>query len=200
MAAPIDFWFDFASPYGYLASLQVEQVAARGNRAVRWRPMLLGAVFKTTGAVPLMRKPLHGEYMRRDVERFARLIGAPFTWPEVAPIGALAACRAFYWLEERNPEQAKRLAQAVYHAHFALGRDMGPLEAVAEVAVGVGVDPAELAEAAQRPDIKDKVRAVNEEALAAGVFGSPFFLVDGEPFWGADRLDQLARWLETGGW
>lgn len=200
MAAPIDFWFDFASPYGYLASLQVEQVAARGNRAVRWRPMLLGAVFKTTGAAPLMRKPLHGEYMRRDVPRFARLIGAPLTWPDVAPIGALAACRAFYWLEGRNPEQAKRFAQAVYHAHWGLGRDMGPVEAVAGVAVGVGVDPAELSEAVQRPEVKDKLRAVNEEAQAAGVFGSPFIVVDGEPFWGADRLDQVVRWLETAGW
>jgi 2-hydroxychromene-2-carboxylate isomerase len=200
MPAPIDFWFDFGSPYAYLASLRIEQVAARGGRTVRWRPMLLGAVFKTTGAVPLMRKPLHGDYMRHDVPRFARMIGAPFVWPDSAPIGAVAACRAFYWLEGCHPEQAKRFAQAVFHAHWALGHDMAPVEAVAAVAVGAGVDPAALTEAVGRPEIKDRLRAVNEEAQAAGVFGSPFIVVDGEPFWGADRLDQVARWLETGGW
>lgn len=200
MSAPIDFWFDFASPYGYLASLRIDRIAGGVNRTVRWRPMLLGAVFKVTGAQPNLLRPLQGDYLRRDVPRFARLLGAPLAWPETMPIAAIAACRAFYWIEERNPDQAKRFAQAVYHAHWGMGRDVTPVDVVAGVAAGVGIDPAKLTEAVQRQDVKDRLRRVNEEAVAAGVFGSPFIVVDGEPFWGADRLDQVARWLETGGW
>lgn len=200
MTKPIDFWFDFASPYGYLASLRVEQVAAVANRTVRWRPFLLGAVFKITGGVPNMDKPLQGDYLRRDVPRFARLMGAPLTWPEKSPIAAVAACRAFYWMEAVNPEQAKRFAQAAYHAHWGLGRDITAPETVAGIAVGVGIDPDTLPAAIQTPAVKDHLRAVNDEAVAAGIFGSPIVMIDGEPFWGADRLDHVAQWLRTGGW
>ena len=98
MAAPIDFYFEFASPYGYLASTQIEALAARHGRTVAWHPIMLGAAFKETGARPLMQTPLKGPYLLHDVPRFARLLGVPLTLPPVMPMNSLAASRACVWL------------------------------------------------------------------------------------------------------
>ena len=107
VAAPIDFYFEFASPYGYLASTQIDAIAARHGREVFWHPIMLGAAFKLTGAQPLMRTPLKGDYMMHDLPRFARLLGVPFTAPPVMPANSLAASRACIWLEQDDPRQGQ---------------------------------------------------------------------------------------------
>jgi 2-hydroxychromene-2-carboxylate isomerase len=196
MAEPIDFYFDFSSPYGYLASTEIDALAARHGRSVTWRPFVLGAAFKLTGQRALTEQPLRGDYARRDFARSARLLGVPFKLPDPFPFFALAASRACYWLEE--PSQAKALAKAVYHAAFGEGRDITPVPVVAEIARGLGIQGLE--QGLEQPATKARLRDATDQALARGVFGSPFFIVDGEPFWGHDRLDQLDRWLATGGW
>jgi len=200
MAAALDFYFDFSSPYGYFAAERIDAIAARHARAVDWRPFLLGVVFKTTGQTPLTEQPLRGDYARRDFARSARLYGLPFTWPERFPIPTQAAARAFYWLDAREPEAARALAKALYRAYFGAGRDISPPAVVIDIAAGLGVDGAALATALNDADVKDRLRRSTEAAIARGVFGSPMVFVDGEPFWGADRLDQVDRWLATGGW
>ena len=119
-----------------------------------------------------------------------------FKMPEPFPFFALAASRACYWVEE--PSQAKALAKAVYHAAFGEGRDITPVPVVAEIARGLGIEGLE--QGLEQPATKAALRDATDQALARGVFGSPFFFVDGEPFWGHDRLGQLDRWLATGGW
>jgi 2-hydroxychromene-2-carboxylate isomerase len=199
MAAPIDFYFEFASPYGYLASTQIDRVAERHGRAALWHPIMLGAAFKETGAKPLTQTPLKGPYLLHDVPRFARLLGVPLTLPPVMPMNSLAASRACVWLEE-DPAAAKRLAQTLLHAHWGEGRDLSAPEAVAEVALGLGVDRASLLTALADRQIKDRLKEQTQAAIDRGVFGSPFIFVDGEPFWGADRLAQVEAWLDRGGW
>jgi 2-hydroxychromene-2-carboxylate isomerase len=193
---PIDFYFDFSSPYGYLASTAIDALAGRHGRTVAWRPFVLGAAFKLTGQRALTEQPMRGDYARRDFARSARLLGVPLKMPEPFPFFALAASRAFYWIED--PLRAKALAQAVYHSAFGEGRDMTPVPAIAELARGLGIDGLE--QGLEQAETKAKLRTATEQALARGVFGSPFFIVDGEPFWGHDRMDQLERWLATGGW
>src|SRR5687768_16591972 len=139
MAAPIDFYFEFASPYGYLASTQIDAIGARHGRAVAWHPIMLGAAFKETGAKPLTETPLKGPYLLHDAPRFARLLGVPFTAPPVMPANSLAASRACIWLEANDPALARRLAQAVLHAHWGEGRDIGAPEQVAEIAAPLGI-------------------------------------------------------------
>ena len=195
MSQPIDFYFDFSSPYGYLASTQIDALAQRHGREVGWRPFLLGAAFKVTGQKPLVEQPLRGAYHERDFARSARLLGVPFVLPEKFPFFALAASRAFYWL---GGEKRRALARAVYHAAFAEGRDVTPSAVVAELATAQGITG--LPEGIELPETKAKLRDATEQAIARGVFGSPFFIVDGEPFWGHDRLAQLETWLECGGW
>lgn len=200
MALPIDFYFDFYSPYGYLASLQIDQLAARQHRTVNWRPIMLGAIFKQEGMTPLVDIPLVGPYSRHDFDRSARLIGASFAFPEEFPKAALAPSRAYYWLLERDPTTAHLLAQKVYHAVFAEQRDGSDPAVVAELAEPLGVDRDALLAAIQRPEIKERLKQETELAIRRGVCGSPFFFVDDEPFWGNDRLWQVEKWLETGGW
>jgi 2-hydroxychromene-2-carboxylate isomerase len=200
MTAPIDFYFEFASPYGYLASLRIDAIAAAHGREVVWRPIMLGAALKLTGSQPNVNAPLKGDYLRRDVARFARLLDVPLTFPPVLPMNSLAASRAYWWLFEQDEDLAKGLAQAIYHAHWGEGRDLSSPEAVAEVAETLGIDRQELLAAVQDPRIKARLKEETDRSIARGVFGSPFVFVDDEPFWGADRLDQVERWLATGGW
>jgi 2-hydroxychromene-2-carboxylate isomerase len=200
MSAPLDFWFDFASPYGYLASTRIDDIAARHGRTVRWRPILLGAVFKVSGMKPVMDQPLRGEYLIHDVPRFARLLGVPLTMPAKVPLNGLAACRAFWWLEPSDPAKAHALAKAIYHAHWGEGRDVAAAEQVAEVAAPLGIPAEDLIAGVQEPLVKDRLRAETDEAIRRGVFGAPFIQIDGESFWGADRLDQIDQWLARGGW
>ena len=200
MAAPLDFYFEFASPYGYLASLRIDAIAAAHEREVTWRPIMLGVAMKLTGGGPIVQLPLKGPYLLHDAPRFARLLDVPLKLPPVIPCNSLAASRAFWWLEAQDHDMAKGFAQAVYHAHWCEGRDISIAEQVAEIGEALGIPAAELTAATQDPAIKAKLKAETDRSVERGVFGSPFVFVDGEPFWGADRLDQVERWLATGGW
>jgi len=185
MKAPIDFYFDFSSPYGYLASQKIEPLAGKHGRGVTWRPMLLGAAFKVSGAGPLPSVPLKGEYSKRDFLRSARFHGVPFRIPDVFPISTLHACRAFY-ATGNVP-----LAKALFKAYFVDNVNIGEVDTVLRIAASLGLKPD-----LNDPALKDKTRAEVDAAVARGVFGSPYIVVDGEPFWGMDRFDQLERWLK----
>ena len=200
MAEPIEFYFEFASPYGYLASTRIDDLAERHGRTVLWHPIMLGAAFKETGARPLMQTPLKGPYLLHDVPRFARYLGVPLTLPPVMPMNSLAASRACVWLDEDEPARAKRLAKTLLHVHWGEGRDLGAAEAVAEIAAGLRIERAALLAAVAEQRIKDLLKERTQAAIERGVFGSPFIFVDGEPFWGADRLPQVEDWLSKGGW
>jgi len=200
MTKPIEFYFDFSSPYGYLAAQRIDEIGAENGREVDWRPFLLGAVFKTTGGQPLLGIPMKGEYAVHDLMRSARLMDIPFSVPKQFPFMSVSACRAVYWLNERDPEAGKALAQALYRAAFAEGRNIATPQGVAEVAADLGHDPDEVIAAVQNPRIKDLLKREVDVAIRKGVFGSPYIIIDGEPFWGYDRLEDIGVWLESGGW
>jgi 2-hydroxychromene-2-carboxylate isomerase len=197
---PIDFYFDFASPYGYFASTRIDDLAAKFGRETIWHPTLLGAVFKIAGTKPLPSIPLKGEYALRDMPRFARLLGVPFKLPSVFPVPSVPPARAFYWIAERDPGKAKEFAQAAYRAYFVEDLDISKPETTIEVAARLRISRDEIANGLDSPPVKDRLKTEVDAAIGKGVFGSPFIIIDGEPFWGADRLTQVEKWLETGGW
>jgi len=201
MSASIDFYFDFSSPYGYLASEKIEAMAARHARGVDWRPILLGVIFKQTGAAPLTLVPLKGDYSKRDMPRSARFHGVTdFRMPSRFPIPSQAPARIVLWQKQRDAALAARVVHALYRAFFVDDLDISVPENAVAVAERCGVDTAAARAAIDDPAVKDALRQANDEAIARGVFGSPFIIVDGEPFWGMDRFDQVERWLATGGW
>jgi 2-hydroxychromene-2-carboxylate isomerase len=199
-AAPVAFYFEFSSPYGYIASQVADDLEQRIGRALDWRPILLGPVFKVTGTSPLTQVPLKGEYSKRDFDRSARQLKVPYRHPDNFPIGTVAACRAFYWLKDRDPAAARKLAGALYRAYFVDNRDIGTPVTVLAVAKEAGLDAAALESAIGELPVKERVKREVDAAIAAGVFGSPFFIVDGEPFWGVDRIPMLEAWVRSGGW
>ncbi|TQV77965.1 2-hydroxychromene-2-carboxylate isomerase [Denitrobaculum tricleocarpae] len=196
----IEFHFDFASPFGYFAAQEIDGLAARHGRSAVWRPVLLGAVFKETGARPLTEIPMKAGYARHDIQRTARRMGIPFQMPSPFPFATIAACRAFYWLDALDPEAAKTLAKALYDEAFGKGGDISSAQSVVQVAAGLGHDAGQVEAALKDPEVKERLRAVVQSAIEREIFGSPFFIVDDEPFWGHDRMAMLEDWLQNGGW
>ncbi|MBU0750685.1 MAG: 2-hydroxychromene-2-carboxylate isomerase [Gammaproteobacteria bacterium] len=200
MSDPIEFYFDFTSPYGYLMSEKIDELAAKFGRKVKWRPILLGVVFKATGAQPLAQVPLKGEYSKRDFARSARFLGVPYAMPAIFPIATQNTARAYYWLHDRDCARAWVFAHAAYRGYFVEGRDINDIAVILDLAQKVGAgDTAELQAALGSPELKDRLRTEVDAALAKGVCGSPYVIIDNEPFLGADRLPQIEKWLESGG-
>lgn len=199
MPKPIEFHFDFSSPYSYIASEQIEPLAARYGRTVDYKPVLLGAVFKVSGGAPLTE--LYGpkaSYAKHDFERSARYSGVAYRQPSRFPIASLAAQRAVVWLQQHQPDLAAPFIHAVYRAFFVDDRDISDAAVVGAIAREVGIDPTELAARVQQPEIKERLKAQVDQAIQAGIFGAPTIIVDGELFWGNDRIPQVERWLAQG--
>jgi 2-hydroxychromene-2-carboxylate isomerase len=198
MTNAIDFYFDYSSPYGYFAAMKIDAVAARHGRDVHWKPILLGAVFKVTGAQPLPTLPLKGAYALRDILRSARFYGIAYKQPTKFPVATQAPARAFYWANERDPALAKKLAHTLYQAYFVQDRDISSPEITADVAATLGFTRDEVLAALGDATVKARLKNEVDAAIQLGVFGSPYIVVDGEPFWGIDRFDQIERWLAHG--
>ena len=199
MVEPIRFYFDFSSPYSYLASEKIDALAEKHGRRVQWRPILLGAIVKTLGTVTLTSQPGQADYSVHDFARSARFMDIPYAHPQNFPISTVAAARAYYWLHGQDCTRARQFAHEIFRAYFTEGRDVSAADVVLELAQKVDADRTALAAGMNEPAIKERLRAETEAALAAGVFGVPWIVVDNEAFWGADRLPQIEQWLKTGG-
>lgn len=199
MKPPIKFYFDFSSPYSYVASEWVEALAARHGRTVRWHAILLGVAFQAAELKSPVAYPLKGVYSLRDFARSARFEGVPYTNPEPFPIPTQNAARVFWWLNDtQSPEAAAAWSRAAQRAYFTRNVPLHDAQALATLAGESGIDPAAAQAAWNDPQWKLRLKAENDAAIAAGIFGAPWFVVDGEPFWGNDRKPQIERWLEKG--
>lgn len=198
---PIAFYFDIFSPFGYLASTQIEKIAARHGRDVDWRPVLVGiTVMKVMGMKPLVSYPLKGPYLQHDMERFAQLYDVPFRPHGLTGHNSLNAMRAFVWLKRQEPRMAIDFAKAMYARLWIEGKDITPPEACAEEARDLGFDTEALLAAIAGDDIKQELTRQVDDAIANGVFGVPFFIADGEKFFGNDHIWMMEHWLAHGSW
>ena len=196
MKPPLDFYFDFSSPYSYIASEWVEAVAARHGRAVHWHAILLGATFQAAELKSPVSYPLKREYSIRDFARSARFAGLPYVMPTKFPIPTQNAARVFWWLHDSEaPERAVAWAHAGLRAVFTQDQDLSDAAALRGVMLASGIDATAAEAAYTDPLWKERLKRENDAAIAAGVFGAPFFIVDGEPFWGNDRRQQIEAWL-----
>ncbi|WP_069185933.1 2-hydroxychromene-2-carboxylate isomerase [Candidatus Terasakiella magnetica] len=201
MANPIEFYFEFGSPYGYFAAQEIDAIGQEFDREVIWKPFMLGSAFKATQSMPLMNVPLKGPYCVHDWERMSKYTGTPWQMPEKFPTAILAAPRGFYWLKDQGKTTtAITFAKAAYKAYFADKRPMWEAEETADVAAECGIDREEFLQAVQTPEVKARLIQEGQAAIDAGVFGSPFIRVDGEDFWGWDRLPMVRDWLKNGKW
>lgn len=200
MPNPVEFYFDFSSPYAYFAAQQIDRLVEGFERECVWRPYMMGVAMKNTGAEPLVNYPVKGDYCRNDWARLARFQELKWTMPEKFPFAAIAPSRAFYWIEGQDKEKAKAFAWDCFTTYFGEGEDISSKEAVAAIAAKQGFPEDEVLAALDDEDVKQRLKDETQSAIDKGVFGSPFIIVDGEGFWGADRLWMVKRWLRSGGW
>jgi len=199
MRPPIDFFFDFSSPYSYIANEWIDALAARHGRTVRRQAILLGVTFQAAELKSPVAHPIKREYSLRDFARSARHEGLPFVLPEPFPIATQNAARVFWWLQDRHGDDAAApWTRSAFRAYFVRGVALNDPAALAALAAESGLDAAAAEAAWNDPVWKNRLRQANEQAVAAGVFGAPFFIVDGEPFWGNDRKPQIERVLASG--
>ena len=203
--APLDFYFDFISGYGYFASLRIEAIAARHGRSVNWHSMLLGvSVMKVMGLKPLLETPLKGDYVLNDAGRYTRRHGLTLARQVSDPMmDPRPAARAFYWVRRHHSGCEAAFARAVYDRYWRLGKDLSDPAEIAAVAASepaLGLDPKALIEGQASDEARNDLREAVAASIERGVFGSPFIFVDGEPFWGSDRLELVDDWLTRGGW
>lgn len=194
----LSFFFDFSSPFAYLASTQVEGVAARAGASLRFRPFLLGALFKALGGpdVPLFTMPPPKQrHARDDMFRWADFYGVPLRFPTRFPMNTVKALRMVLQLPE---EQRAPLIHAIYRAYWADDRDINDDAVLAELATGVGLDGPALLAGTKQDAVKERLKAATDEAVKLGLFGAPCFLVDDLLFWGQDRLVFVEKALQ--GW
>ncbi|RBI72709.1 2-hydroxychromene-2-carboxylate isomerase [Roseovarius sp. TE539] len=198
MTGIIDFYFDFGSPYAYFAASRAEQIAASHGRALIWRPVLLWVCRNHFGMVAPLQDGPKADYMPLDFKRSAAFHGLPFVWPPSFGKSTHAAARLFYAMAERDADIATDFARRALDAHFGRGADLRELGTLADIAAEAGLPRQHATDLGTTDSAKAKLQQVNDEAIAAGVWGSPFFVVDGERFFGADRLPQLDWRLAQG--
>ena len=191
----LEFWYEFASTYSYLAAMRIEAAAEQAGVALIWRPFLLGPIFAGQGwtSSPFNLFPAKGRYMWRDMEREAAQQGVPFYRPNPFPQNSLLAARVALLGADRGWTPA--FTKAVYRAEFGEGHDIADPAVLSGILAGLGLEPEALLAEAQSEANKTRLRRVGEEAQARGIFGAPtFFAEDGEMFWGNDRLERALAW------
>jgi 2-hydroxychromene-2-carboxylate isomerase len=197
----IEFYFDPISPFAYLGSIQIERLAARLNRQIEWKPVLIGVtILKVMGLKPLPETPLKGPYLKHDAVRLAEFFDVPFRYHGLTGINSLAALRAFVVLKERDAGLAKSLAQKIFRRLWVRGLNITAAEDIAEEAKDLGIDVPALLRESETDRAKDALKRQVDAAIEAGVFGVPYFVVDGEPIWGVDRMWMVEHWATRHTW
>ncbi|MDP3164467.1 MAG: 2-hydroxychromene-2-carboxylate isomerase [Hydrogenophaga sp.] len=199
---PIQFYFDLISPFGYFASLRIDELARRHGREVEWNAMLVGvSVLKVMGLPPVVGLPLKGPYIINDALRYARQHQVAFNRLATSPISRpVEAARAFAWAKEFNAEASKRLAGLIFRSYFVDGLDIAQDDVLSACVRKAGLPWRDYEAACAQGAAARLLRRNIDDSLKRGVFGSPFFIVDGEPFFGVEKLPLVEEWLATGGW
>jgi 2-hydroxychromene-2-carboxylate isomerase len=192
----VEFFFDYGSPFSYLANTQLPRIAARTGASIVYRPMLLGAVLKATGNSSPMAVPAKGRYMGRDLERWAKRYGVDFQRNPFPFLGnTLRLMRGA--VASQKLGAFDRYHPAVFSAAWGNPTDLGDDEVFRAVLLRAGIDAAELLPSIDHQSTKDELRRVTELAVERGVFGAPAFFVGDDLFWGNDRLDFVERALRV---
>jgi 2-hydroxychromene-2-carboxylate isomerase len=197
--ANLEFWYEFASTYSYPAAMRIERLAAAAQVDVRWRPFLLGPIFKALGwnDSPFNIYVAKGRYMWRDLERVCAAEGVPLTLPPVTfPQNGLKAARLA--LAGESAGWTPDFTRAVFAANYAEQKDISDDATLRAILEALGVDADAAIEVANAPANKDALKRQTEAAMARGLFGAPSFVVGDELFWGNDRLEAALDWAQRG--
>jgi len=189
MAKTVELFFDFGSPASYLAYKQLPKIAAECSAVIDWRPMLLGGVFKATGNASPVTIPAKGRWMLGDIACWAQRYGVPYAHNPHFPINTLGLMRGAVGMQMRQPADFMRYCDTLFDAMWQQARNLGDAAVLAQTLSAAGFDPEAVVALAGDAEVKARLIAVTEEAVARGAFGAPTMFVDGRMFFGQDRLD-----------
>ncbi|MGZ5129698.1 MAG: 2-hydroxychromene-2-carboxylate isomerase [Caldimonas sp.] len=189
MSRSVEYFFDFGSPTSYLAWTQLPKIAAETGAGIVWRPMLLGGVFKATGNASPVSVPAKGRWMNADIVRWAARYGVPFRFNPHFPINTLTLMRGATGLQMRQPADFARYLDVVHRAMWEAPANLGDPAVLAAILAEAGFDADAFMALVADPEVKARLVATTEEAVARGVFGAPTFFVGDDMFFGQDRLD-----------
>ncbi|QDL39107.1 2-hydroxychromene-2-carboxylate isomerase [Rhodoferax sediminis] len=185
----VEFYFDFGSPASYLAYTQLPALCRETGAALVWKPMLLGGVFQATGNHSPATIPAKGAYTFTDFDRFAKRYGVPLKQNPYFPINTLTLMRGAAGLQLREPARFGAYVDAIFHAIWVDAQNLNDPATVAAALQAAGFDAPALLALTREPEVKDRLKAMTQEAIDRGVFGAPTFFAGGQMFWGQDRLD-----------
>jgi 2-hydroxychromene-2-carboxylate isomerase len=189
MGKTVEFFFDVGSPAAYIAWTQMPRIGQETGAHVDDKPFLLGGVFQATGNRSPMEVPAKSRYMVDDLGRFAERYGVPFRHNPHFPINTLMLMRVATGLQMREPGRMRDFVDAVYRAIWVDEKNMNDSATVGPVLQAAGFDPQQMLALAAEQEVKDRLKAVTQDAVARGAFGAPTFFIDGRLYWGQDRLD-----------
>lgn len=188
MSKTVEFLFDMGSPYSYLAYRHLPHIAQTTGAQIIWTPVLLGGIFQATGNRSPAETPAKRQHLETDLQRWARAYGTHYASNPNFPINTLTLMRGAVALQMRDEGEFQRYLAAMFEAMFGQPRNLADPAVLGEVLTVAGFDPAQLLTLTQSPDVKDRLKANTERAIARGAFGAPTFFVGNEMFWGQDRL------------
>lgn len=191
---PLQFWFEFASTYSYPAAMRIEKLCQENKLSLEWKPFLLGPIFQKQGwkDSPFKLFPEKGKYMWRDLERLCAKYNLPFHRPSEFPRNGLSAARIA--CAGMGQEWLPSFVRKVYEANFAKDEDIATPKILEKILKSLNQNATEILEKASSSENKDKLRLQTEEAIQLGIFGAPSFRIEGELFWGNDRLEDALAW------
>jgi len=191
----IDFWFSIGSTYSYLSVMRLAEVEAQTGARFRWRPFNVRAIMIEMDNIPFAKKPVKAAYMWRDIERRAAMYGMVPKLPAPYPLAELERANRVA-IMAASEGWCEAYARESYRRWFEMGELAGSEPNVSASIEKAGQNPERVLRHADSDSAKAELAAATEQAKALGIFGSPSFVVDGELFWGDDRLDDAIRWLK----
>ena len=194
MSKTVEFYYDFSSPYTYIASQRIEKICEMGGASLIWKPFLLGGVFNEIGSIPAAQIDNKIKYLRQDTVSCAKYYGVPFNYPEIFPLNSVRSMRGAFAASEQD--KLVEYNHLMFKLYWTEGKDLSSPEVLAKSVGAVDIDPEWFIQRIGEQDIKDMLRDETNTAIERGVFGAPTMFVDDKMFWGNDRLDFLDRYLK----
>lgn len=197
MSDPIIFYCEVVSPYAYIGAHTIEKVAAKHGREVLWRPVSLGHIWKAIGATNVgpAAIPAKARYLLTDSGRAAKMAGLPMAKPAVFPVDAKLVRLAFYRLNARDPDLAKKFMLGVFDKYWAKSEEITTVAHLSGLAGELGIETSELEAALEDGDAKAAMIEATNAAVDSGAFGMPWFVVGDQVFWGSDRVPHIDQYL-----
>lgn len=197
MSQKVEFYYDFSSPYTYVASIRIEKISEDTGVELEWKPFLLGGVFNEIGSTPAIDIANKIGYLRQDVERVVKYYDVDFNYPDLFPLNSVRSMRGAFAAAEQG--KLVEYNHAMFRAYWVDGADLSKPEILAEAVKVVDIDPEWFINRINEQDIKDMLRDETNTAIQKGVFGAPTMFVDDKMYWGNDRLEYLERYLNGEG-